>query len=88
MKRLQTARKRLRPEESLLSVDSEFYFNVRIIAQHMVRPISKLNMDHKEFLNSVCRKERSVFVSVSQFLLTLPGHRLPYGAAAIQMKQE
>jgi len=81
---LKTTRKKLRPEESLLSVGREFYFNVRIIAQHMVRPISKLSMDLEGILKQRVQKRTS---SVCVSLAVLPGHRLPYGAATIQMKK-
>jgi hypothetical protein len=69
MKWLQTTRKKLRAEESLLSVVREFYFNVRIIAQHMVRPISKLSMDHEGILKQRVQK-RTSSVCVSLTVLT------------------
>ena len=70
MKCLQTARNRLRPEEILLSIVREFYFNFRIIAQHMVRHISKLSMDHKGILKQRVRKRTSVCVSLTVLIYT------------------
>jgi hypothetical protein len=60
MKLLQTARKRLNPEESLLSAVRVFYFNVRIITQNTARQISKLSMDRDGILEQHVQERTSI----------------------------
>jgi len=60
MKWLQTARKRLKPEESLLSAVRECYFNVRVITQNTARQISKLSIDREGILKQHVQERTSI----------------------------
>jgi hypothetical protein len=82
VKGLQTARTTIRPEESVLWALREFHFNARVIAHCTVRRVSELTVNQEGVLTQHLQmQKRPCSVSVLPSVLTLPGHRSPYGAA-------